>query len=517
MAADPASQSLRVLVLTPPEPDATLIQTVLGQARLPSHFCASVEELCREIDAGAGAALLAEESLQPPALQCLVELLGRQSPWSDFPLLIFLSGGGESLNTALRMLDILEPLGNVTVLERPVRLMTLVSAVRAAQHARSRQYEVRRLLGELEEAVRRRDSFLVQLAHELRNPLGTIRNATHILDRVGTAEQVSAHQRTVIGRQTCHLARLIDDLLDASRVTSGKIHLQRQTVDLRDVVSRAVREHDTTAQAQRLRVSLAVGPEPVPVEGDARRLGQAVANLVHNALSYTPEGGDVRVLLAREGGEAVLRVSDTGVGIAPERLAHVFDLFAVKERLPDRPVGGLGIGLPLVRALVEMQGGKVEAHSDGAGRGSEFVVRLPLKSDGGAAAAPRAGGRSERGRRVLIVEDNPDGRETLRVMLEMWGHEVEATADGQQGVERALALRPEAALVDIGLPIFDGYEVARRVRAVLGRDIFLIALTGYGQPHDHRRAFEAGFDAHLVKPAEPDELRRLLQQLAAPA
>ncbi len=515
MVADAASQSLRVLVLTPPEPDATLIQAVLGEARLPSHFCASVEELCREIEAGAGAALLAEESLQPPALQSLVELLGRQGPWSDFPLLIFLSGGGESLGTSLRMLDILEPLGNVTVLERPVRLMTLVSAVRSAQHARSRQYDARRLLGELEEAVRRRDSFLVQLAHELRNPLGTIRNATHILERVGTAEQASAHQRTVIGRQTSHLARLIDDLLDASRVTSGKIHLQRQTVDLRDVVTRAVREHDTAAEAQRLRLSFAAGPEPVPVEGDERRLGQAVANLVANAVSYTPAGGDIRVSLAREGGEAVLRVADTGVGIAADKLAHVFDLFAVKERLPDRPMGGLGIGLPLVRALVEMQGGRVEAHSEGAGRGSEFVVRLPLKPAPG--AAPAAANGPAGGRRVLIVEDNPDGRETLRMMVEMWGHQVEAAADGQQGVEMALALRPEAALVDIGLPVLDGYQLARRVRAELGRDIFLIALTGYGQPHDHRRAFEAGFDAHLVKPADPDELRRLLEQVAVPA
>src|SRR5262249_54656333 len=205
-----------------------------------------------------------------------------------------------------------------------------------------------------------------------------------------------------------------------------------------------------------------------------------------NAVNYTPEGGDVRVSLTREGDDAVLRVADNGVGIAPEKLPHVFDLFAIKERLPDRPAGGLGIGLPLVRALVEMQGGKVEAHSAGAGRGSEFVVRLPLKETSGTASRPTVGGRPRGGRRVLIVEDNPDGRETLRTMLEIWGHQVEVAADGQQGVEQALALRPEVALVDIGLPLLDGYEVARRVRAALGRDIFLISLTGYGQPHDHR-------------------------------
>jgi signal transduction histidine kinase len=516
MTADPASPSLRVLVLTPPEPDATLIRTVLGQARLTAHFCADVAELCREVDVGAGAALLAEESLAPPAVQCLVDLLGRQAPWSDFPLLIFFNGGGESLNTALRMLDILEPLGNVTVLERPVRLMTLVSAVRAALHARARQNEVRRLLGDLEEALRRRDSFLVQLAHELRNPLGTIRNATHILDRVGTAGEVSAQQRTVIGRQTSHLARLIDDLLDASRVTSGKIHLQRQAVELRGVVERALREQDTAAAAQRLRLLFDPGPEPFLVEGDPRRLEQVVANLVQNAVNYSPEGGDIRVSLAREGEAVALRVSDTGVGIAAERLPHVFDLFPATEGPLDRPAG-LGIGLPLVRALVEMQGGRVEAHSAGVGRGSEFVVRLPLKAAGGAAPSAAGDGQPHGGRRVLIVEDNPDGRETLRMMLEMWGHRPEVAADGQQGVELALALRPEVALVDIGLPILDGYEVARRLRAALGRSIFLIALTGYGQPHDFRRAFEAGFDAHLVKPAEPEDLRDLLEQVGAPA
>jgi signal transduction histidine kinase/CheY-like chemotaxis protein len=514
---DTDPQNLRVLVLTPPEPDATLICTVLGQAGLAAQFCATVEELCRQIELGAGAALLAEESLQPPAMRHLVELLGRQPPWSAFPLLVFFNDSGQSLNSALRMLDILEPLGNVTILERPVRLMSLVSALRAAVHARSRQYQVRRLLGELEEAVRRRDSFLVQLAHELRNPLATIRNATHILERVGQQDAVGIHQRTVIGRQTSHLARLIDDLLDASRVTSGKIHLQRQEVDLREVVSRALRELDTAAQAQRQRLSFTAGPEPFRVVGDLRRLEQVVANLVHNAINYTQEGGDIQVSLAREGSEVVLRVADNGVGIAAEKLPHIFDLFAIKEQLPDRPAGGLGIGLPLVRALVEMHGGKVHVHSAGPDRGSEFVVRLPVGADTRPTPAGTDSAAPPRGRRVLVIEDDPDGRETLRTMLTMWGHQVEVASDGAQGVEQALALRPEVALVDIGLPQLDGYQVARQVRATLGREIFLIALTGYGQPHDYRRAFEAGFDAHLVKPAEPEDLHKLLQQLGASA
>jgi signal transduction histidine kinase/ActR/RegA family two-component response regulator len=514
--SDDASNDLRVLVLTPPEPDAALIRSALTQAGLPSHCCANVDELARELDAGAGTILLAEESLQPPVMRRLVEMLGRQPAWSDLPVLICFKNGAETVGTALRMLDMLEPLGNVIILERPIRLMTLVSALRAGLHARRRQYQVRRLLGELEEAVRRRDSFLVQLAHELRNPIGTIRNATHILEQGGLRGDLGAKERTVIGRQTSHLARLIDDLLDASRVTSGKIHLQRQSVDLSQVVQRVLREHDTALQAQQQRLMFDPAPGPLPIEGDPRRLEQVVANLLRNAVAYTPAGGEVRVSLAREGDMAVLRVADNGIGIEPERLPHVFDLLAERERLPDRTEGGLGIGLPLVRALVEMHGGNVEARSEGTGRGSEFVVHLPLCGSDGTTPRPTHVGRRA-GRRVLIIEDNPDGRETLRTMLEMWGHKVEVAADGQQGLDQALALRPEVALVDIGLPMLDGYEVARRVRAALGKSIFLIALTGYGQPHDFRRAFEAGFDAHLVKPAEPEELHELLEQVGTPA
>ena len=381
----------------------------------------------------------------------------------------------------------------------------------------ARQYQVRRLLSELEEAVRRRDSFLVQLAHELRTPLGTIRNATHILERVGAPKtDICAHQRTVIGRQTSHLARLIDDLLDASRVTSGKIHLQRQAVDLRQIVERALSELETAAEAQRLRVSFAAASEPILVEGDARRLEQVAANLVQNAVNYTPAEGDIRVSLKCEGDDAVLRVADSGVGISPEKLSHVFDLFPMQEQLPNRPSGGLGIGLPLVRALVEMQGGKVEAHSGGSGRGSEFVVRLPLMSprrpgvsrgsrSGAAAARPPCADRGgQSGWPRIPAPDaepmGPSGRGSRR-----WS------------ARRCSSAGPAAggSAVDIGLPLLDGYEVGRRVRAALGRDIFLIALTGYGQPHDYQRAFEAGFDAHLVKPAEPEELRDLLAQLGS--
>ncbi len=505
------ARSTRVLVLVPPGPDASLIEDVLRQAGVAAHPCADVCDLIARWQEGAGAALLTVESVPPEVMRRLVEVVGRQPPWSDFPLLLLFSGGGESAATAVRMLDMLEPLGNVTVLERPVRLMALVSAVRAALHARGRQYESRDLLAQLESAVRRRDAFLGRLAHELRNPLGAIRNAAHILEHLDPDENVEADQRTLIGRQTSHLARVIDDLLDASRVTSGKVQLRKQPVDFAEVVRKALAQQDAALKAQRHEVTFRAGPGSFLVEGDPRRLEQVVGNLLRNAIHYTPPGGHVTLALERTDDRAVLRVADSGVGIEADVLPRVFNLFSDADLVVDRPRDGLGIGLTLVRALVEMHGGSVAASSAGPGQGSEFVVRLPLREEVGPVSARDADpSRRAAGRRVLVVEDNPDGRETLRVLLQMWGHEVRVACDGQKGVEEALSWRPEVALVDIGLPVKDGYEVARQVRSALERDVFLVALTGYGQPHDHRRAFEAGFDAHLVKPAEPEELRGLV-------
>jgi signal transduction histidine kinase/ActR/RegA family two-component response regulator len=508
--------STRILVLAPPEPDDTLIRQVLNQTGYSYVWCPDIERFDAELRSGAGAALIAEESLTSAVMQRLIDLLGRQPPWSDFPLLLFFNSGGERIDTALRMFDMLAPLGNVTILERPVRGMTLVSSLHAALHARRRQYEVRDLLSQLEEAVRRRDVFLGELAHELRNPLGTIRTATHILQQSGMTEDQSAHQRTVIGRQTINLARLIDDLLDASRVTSGKLRLRQETVDFRAVVEKAVGTLETTARAEGLRVSFLAEPGSVPVHGDARRLEQIAANLLRNAISFTPAGGEIRISITRDEGVAVLRVADSGIGMEPAMVADVFNLVSPSHPPGERPHGGLGIGLTLVRTLVEMYQGQITASSPGPGQGSEFIVRLPLAKNEQQVSNARAAAVSDAARRLLVVEDNPDAREALRTLLKLWGHQVEVASDGPEGVEKALAMRPEVALVDIGLPLIDGYEVARRVRSGLGKSVFLVALTGYGQPHDYHLAFEAGFDAHLVKPAEPEEIRRLIQQVHQP-
>lgn len=313
----------------------------------------------------------------------------------------------------------------------------------------------------------------------------------------------------IIRRQTEHLSRLVDDLLDVGRVTTGKVVLSRSPLDLQDAVERCIASFRDAGRLDQHRMD--VETEPAWVYADATRLEQVFANLLTNSLKYTPPDGAIRLRVSREGREAVLRVEDTGTGIAPDLLPRVFDLFAQGDSGLDRSPGGLGIGLTLVRRLVEQHGGRVEAHSEGRGRGSTFVVRLP------AIEPPRTPSRQATSvarhdamrRRVLVVEDNRDAREMLRWLLELSGHEVYEADNGARGIEMAMRLRADVALVDIGLPGLDGYEVARRLKAQ-GHPARLIALTGYGQAEDRRRSEAAGFDAHLVKPVDADHLLRVL-------
>jgi signal transduction histidine kinase/ActR/RegA family two-component response regulator len=374
------------------------------------------------------------------------------------------------------------------------------------RHAEERRDQIE---ADLRQANEAKDEFLAMLGHELRNPIGAIRSAVKGLERLGTGGETAARLRAIVDRQAGNLGRLVDDLLDVSRVTSGKITLHVQPVDLREVARRALDALGQVGRADRHDVRL--DGEPVLVEGDPTRLEQIVSNILENAVKYTPPGGRIRVTVGREGSAAVLRVTDSGLGIAPETLPRIFDVFAQGERPLDRTEGGLGLGLTLVRRLTELHGGTVAASSEGRGRGSEFVIRLPVAS--GVAGLPSAPAELPSGRplRVFVVEDNADAREALRLLLELWGHRVEEAADGPRGVEAALAATFDVALIDIGLPGLDGYRVARRLReAPHGRELYLVALTGYGQPDDRRRALEAGFDAHLVKPVEVEQLAGVL-------
>jgi PAS domain S-box-containing protein len=365
----------------------------------------------------------------------------------------------------------------------------------------------------LRQADRRKNEFLAMLAHELRNPLAPIRNAAQVIRLLGPADPTLQRARDIIERQVQHLARLVDDLLDVSRLTRGKITLQKEPVELATVIAQAVETSRPLIDARRHELVVTLPREPLLVEGDATRLAQVVSNLLNNAAKYTPEGGHIGLTVEPRPGEAVVRVRDDGVGIPAELLPQVFDLFTQGDRSLARSEGGLGIGLTLVKSLVEMHGGSVEAHSDGPGQGSELVVRLPTLGrepaeggEGGPSRSPPSGSR-----RVLVVDDNVDAAESLAILLRTWGHEVLTTHDGLAAVKAAEQVRPEVILLDIGLPRMDGYEVARRLRERADmRDVLLVALTGYGQEEDRRRAEEAGFDAHLTKPADPTALQRLL-------
>jgi PAS domain S-box-containing protein len=370
---------------------------------------------------------------------------------------------------------------------------------------------------QLLQADRRKDEFLAMLAHELRNPLAPIRNAAQVIRLLGTTEPNVQRSTEVIERQVQTMARLVDDLLDVSRITTGKIKLQKEPVELATVVARAVEAARPLIEARRHALTVRLPPEAMRLEADVTRLAQVVGNLLANAAKYTENGGRIELGVARHGNIAVVRVRDNGVGIPAAMLPRIFDLFVQVDRSLARSEGGLGIGLTLVKSLVEMHGGSVEAHSEGLGRGSEFVVRLPVlqtRHDPNPDQAERSGDYPSPPRRILVVDDNVDAAASLAMLLQVEQHDVRTAHDGPTALHVAEAFRPEVIFLDIGLPRMDGYEVARRLRKQAGLEkTLLVALTGYGQEEDRRRSQQAGFDAHLVKPADPVALQQLLAGL----
>jgi signal transduction histidine kinase/ActR/RegA family two-component response regulator len=388
----------------------------------------------------------------------------------------------------------------------------------ANEELRSANEDLKHRLEELQEAEmadRHKNEFLAMLAHELRTPLAPILSAVQILGRQAGENPMVQRAREVVERQALHQARLLDDLLDVSRITRGKIELRRSKLDLGAAISDVVEATRPLINAKAQSISLALPEERVYVDTDPTRLTQILTNLLNNAAKYTHAGGRIAVTCRRDAEQAVVVVRDNGVGIPREMLARIFDLFAQAEPLTARTQGGLGIGLTLVKSLVEMHGGTVVARSAGRGAGSEFEVRLPAVAAPSTETQPASGVAPARPRRVLIIEDNVDTRETLRRVLEMDGHEVQEAADGAEGVEVALAARPDVVIVDIGLPRLDGYQVARQLRAALGAGPLLIAVTGYGQDEDRRMSRDAGFDVHLVKPVAPEQLGAALHSRGA--
>jgi PAS domain S-box-containing protein len=368
----------------------------------------------------------------------------------------------------------------------------------------------------MREADRRKDEFLALLSHELRNPLAPILTAAELMQLRG--DVATPREREVIIRQAHHLVRLVDDLLDVSRVARGKVTLAKRRLELAAVVFKAVESTAALLEHRRHDLDLSVPPEGLAVDGDEVRLTQVVSNLLTNAARYTPPGGHIALTAARDGGEVVLAVQDNGTGIDSTLLPHVFDMFVQGPRGADRSQGGLGLGLSLVRTLTELHGGTVTAQSEGPGHGSTFTVRLPAA--GPAARDAKSSGVFTRpsgdlARRVLVVDDNRDAAEMISMLLSGAGHQVEIAADASQALSAVDTFRPQVAILDIGLPVMDGYRLGRELRARLGRDTpVLIALSGYGQEQDQRRSAEAGFASHLVKPVDAKKLISLVDTLA---
>ncbi len=382
-----------------------------------------------------------------------------------------------------------------------------------------------RIERQLKVADRHKDEFLAMLAHELRNPLAPIRNAVEIMRRKVTADPQLTWAREVIERQTGSLMRLVDDLLDVSRITRGKINLSRESLELGTIVARAVETAQPLFEEKRQQLEVEVPASPVRVQGDLTRLTQVLGNILANAAKYTGAGGRIELSARSAGRSAEIRVRDSGIGIPADQMPKIFDLFTQVQRGNEQAPGGLGIGLALVRRLVELHGGTVAAHSEGPGLGSEFIVRLPCEDSARAPAeraepppSPRksAAGHTHPSRRVLVVDDNRDALESLAALMELAGHAVRAASDGEIALALAASFRPQVVLLDLGLPKLDGYEVARRIRAESwGKTMMLVALTGWGQAEDRRRTHDSGFDSHLVKPLDLEALSELLARLPA--
>jgi signal transduction histidine kinase/ActR/RegA family two-component response regulator len=525
-SAQESGAAERVLVLMPTPRDAERTVALLTEAGIPSMACADLTELCRGLRAGAGAVLLTDETLSGEGGGQLSEALSEQPAWSALPILVLAREGWSSQSQ--RLGSYAER--SLIVVERPVRTLTLVGVVSSALRGRQHQYEIRdalllreqqaallaRQADELRRADRRKDEFLATLAHELRNPLAPIRTGMDLLARAPESEPM---QRTigVMQRQIAHMVRLIDDLLDVSRITSGKLQLKRERIELGAIIDAAVEASRPLIERKNQTLDVAVSDGALPLDADLTRIAQVIGNLLNNASNYTPNGGRIELSTSREGDLVLIRVSDNGAGIPAERLNDVFEMFSQVNRTLERSHGGLGIGLALVRSLVEMHGGTAEAASPGLGKGSTFSVKLPLAASASrsvAAHAKVANSKPETSQRILVVDDNEDAAEMLALVLGQSGYRTRTAYDSRSALSAVDEWTPHVVILDIGLPDINGYDVARELRRrERCQGLSLIALTGWGTRDDKQKAMEAGFDLHLTKPVDAMDLRAALAQL----
>ena len=443
----------------------------------------------------------------------LAELMRGTERTRGVPI-IFLTAGSADRQRRFRGYEA----GAVDFLNKPIESDVLRSKAGVFFELHRQRQQIAAQRDELREADRRKDEFLATLAHELRNPLAPIRSGLEVLRAAPTAVR-TAQIHEMMDRQLSHLVRLIDDLLDVSRVSQGKIELRKEKVEVKEILNTAREASDPLIAAGNHTLALDVENGPIWLEADPTRLSQVVSNLLNNAAKYTPEGGKISLSAHAQGGEALISVSDNGVGIPSEMLPRVFDLFTQVNANLARAQGGLGIGLALVRRLVEMHGGVINAASDGPGKGSTFTVRLPVvaaepEAGLGAVSSP-AGSLSQNPLRILVIDDNIDVAQTVGWMLETIGHEYRLIHEGKRAVEAARAFRPDAVLLDIGMPDMDGYAVCEALRAEsLLKNTVVIAQTGWGRDRDRSTSRQAGFDHHLVKPVSLEALEQLLSAIA---
>lgn len=509
----PTPSDKSVLVIAPSAKDLALIEPIFDRHGIQLVACGSPEESCEKLDAlGGGALMVAEEILGHS--NHLTRWIRRQPPWSDLPILVLARPGADSNQVAAATYL----LGNVTILERPMRVATLVSAVQSALRARHRQYQIREHLAEharaeakLRENDQHKDEFLAILAHELRNPLAPMSNALHILNLSSDSNRETAAIGKMMERQLGNMKRLVDDLLEVSRVTRGELELRLERANLSEIIVTAVEASQPLITAHRHQLEISLPQQPIYLQADVLRLSQVVSNLLNNAAKYTRPGGRIALSVDAGAEEIAIHVTDNGAGIAPELQLKIFEMFMQVDRNRNRAQGGLGIGLTLVKRLVELHGGCVDVFSAGLEQGSRFSVRLPISPGVLSTNVPTTDNNlvpNLTQLSLLIVDDNRDAADTLGLLLRQFGATVQVTYDGRSALAVNLSSM-HAVILDIGMDDIDGLEVARRIRGH-NRDILLIALTGWGQHQDVLATQSSGFDYHLTKPADIKKLLTLL-------
>jgi signal transduction histidine kinase/CheY-like chemotaxis protein len=554
-AADDDQKHLltRVLVLAPTAKDGEVTRALLARAALVCVLCESLKRLVSEIRAGAGAVLITEEAIGADGIEELLEVLGAQPTWSELPVLVLMRGGVESTSVALR---VIRSLANVTLLERPAPMRSVISAVHTAVRSRLRQYqirdqiqEIRQLLeseraarAEAERAGRMKDEFLATLSHELRTPLNAILGWATMLRRSADDPEEITSGMEIIERNARIQAQLIEDLLDMSRIISGKIRLDVHSVDPSTVIEAAIESVRPAADAKEIRIQNVLEPCG-PVLGDPGRLQQVLWNLLSNAVKFTPRGGNVIVTCRRSRSSVEITVSDTGPGIKPEFIPHVFERFRQADGSTTRRYGGLGLGLAIVKNLVELHGGTVEARSAGDNSGANFIVRLPISALRSQAPNVRDGENPDdiaarstatvtagsadnaieqcdqadlAGIKVLVVDDDADARNLVQRLLSDCNAQVITAASAQEAITLLKAELADVLLSDIGMPTMDGYEFIRLVRQEIAsaERMPAAAITAFARSEDRRRALLAGYQTHIPKPVEPSELTAVVASLA---